>query len=202
MNRRFVLLAALLLALLVAGTLVLWPRGTADAESPPLAGATIGGPFNLVDQNGQPYGDRNLKGRYALVYFGYSYCPDVCPTDLARMMQGLKLFEASDADRAAKVQPVFITIDPARDTPPVVKQFVSAFHPRLIGLTGDQAAVDQALKSYRIYARKTGPEDTGDYLMDHSANGYLFDTEGQPMVLFAQSDTPQAIAAALDRWVK
>src|SRR3546814_3056880 len=81
MNRRFVLLAALLLALLVAGTLVLWPRGTADAESPPLAGATIGGPFNLVDQNGQPYGDRNLKGHYALVYFGYSYCPDVCRSE-------------------------------------------------------------------------------------------------------------------------
>src|SRR3546814_7066700 len=167
MNRRFVLLAALLLALLVAGTLVLWPRGTADAESPPLAGATIGGPFNLVDQNGQPYGDRNLKGHYALVYFGYSYCPDVCPTDLARMMQGLKLFEASDVDRAAKVQPVFITIDPARDTLPVVKPFVSDFLPRPIGLTGNQAAVAQARKSYRIYARQTGPEGAGDYYRKH-----------------------------------
>src|SRR3546814_12632361 len=107
----------------------LWPRGTADAESPPLAGATIGGPFNLVDQNGQPYGDRNLKGHYAPVYFGYSYCPDVCPTDLARMIQGLKLFEASDATRPAKFKPVFLPIIPAPTPPPWVKQFVRPFHP-------------------------------------------------------------------------
>lgn len=202
MNRRFVLLAVIALALAVAAILVLNPRNAPAGDPPPLAGATIGGPFSLTDQDGRPFTDRNLKGRYALVYFGYSFCPDVCPTDLARMMQGLKLFEAKDATRAAKVQPVFFTVDPARDTPAAVKHFVSAFHPRLVGLTGSQAAVDQAMKSYRIYARKAGPEGTTDYLMDHSANGYLFDTEGRPMVLFAQTDTPQDIADALDRWVK
>lgn len=202
MNRRFLLLAALALALVIAVVLVLAPPKAENDTPPPLAGATIGGPFNLVDQNGRPFGDRDLKGHYVLMYFGYSFCPDVCPTDLARLMQGLKLFEAKDAARAAKVQPVFITIDPARDTPAVVKQFASAFHPRLIGLTGSQQAVDQAMKSYRIYARKSGPDGTQDYLMDHSANGYLFDTEGRPMMLFAQSDTPQAIADELDRWVK
>lgn len=203
MNRRIVLLVVLALALVAAAALVLGPRANREAdEPPPLAGATIGGPFALVDQNGKPFSDKDLKGHYPLIYFGYSFCPDVCPTDLARLMQGLKLFEAKDAARAAKVLPVFITVDPARDTPQAVKQFVSAFHPRLVGLTGSQQAVDQAMKSYRIYARRAGPEGAQDYLMDHSANGYLFDTGGQPMVLFAQTDTPQNIADALDRWVK
>lgn len=199
-----ILLFVTLAVLLVAAVIVLGPRGTSRTagEAPPLAGATIGGPFNLVDQNGRPFTDRDLKGRFALVYFGYSYCPDVCPTDLARMMNGLKLFEKKDPARAARVQPVFFTVDPERDTPDAVKQFVSAFHPRLVGLTGSPAAVAQAMKSYRIYAKKAGPAGTKDYLVDHSANGYLFDTEGRPMLLFAASDTPDVIAAQLDQWVK
>lgn len=202
MNRRFILLA-LLAAILVAGAvLVLAPGSKQATEAPPLAGATIGGPFSLVDQDGRPVTQDALKGRYALVYFGYTYCPDVCPVDLARLMQGLRAFEAKDAARAARVQPVFITIDPARDTVPVVKQFVNAFHPRLMGLTGNQEAVDGALKSYRVYARKVGPEEATDYLMDHSANGYLFDPDGKPMLLFTQVDKPDDIAALLDRWVK
>src|SRR3546814_1174164 len=121
---------------LVAGAvLVALPIFKQATAAPPLAGATIGGPFSLVDQDGRPVTQDALKGRYALVYFGYTYCPDVCPVDLARLMQGLRAFEAKDAARAARVQPVFITIDPARDTVPVVKQFVNAFHPRLMGLT-------------------------------------------------------------------
>lgn len=204
MNRRIILIALLAVIMAAALALVLAPRGSSDPQTgvPPLAGATIGGPFALVDQDGKPFTDQNLKGSYALIYFGYSYCPDVCPTDLARLMQGLKAFEKKDAARAAKVQPVFITVDPARDTPSVVKQFVNAFHPRLVGLTGSQEAVDAALKAYRVYAKKAGPADASDYLMDHSANGYLFDTKGQPMVLFTQADTPDDIAAQLDRWVK
>ncbi len=205
MNRRLVLLGALAFVLLLAVAVLLLPglvSNTADQEQPPLTGATIGGPFSLIDQNGKPFTDRDLKGRYALIYFGYSFCPDVCPTDLARLMNGLKKFEAKDATRAAKVLPVFITVDPERDTPSAVKQFVSAFHPRLVGLTGSRAAIDQAMSSYRIYAKKNGPEGASDYLVDHSANGYLFDTEGRPMILFAQTDTPDNIAATLDRWVK
>lgn len=198
------LLFAVLAVLLVAAVIVLGPgAGRPPAgEEPPLAGATIGGPFSLIDQNGKPFTSQNLSGRYALIYFGYTFCPDVCPTDVQRMMQGLKQFEKKDPARGAKVQPVFITVDPERDTPEAVKQFVSAFHPRLIGLTGSPAAVEQAMKAYRIYAKKAGPEGSKDYLVDHSANGYLFDTEGRPMLLFASTDTPEAIAAQLNQWVK
>lgn len=203
MNRRILVAVTIALALAVVGAFLWKDRpGSGEAAAPPLAGAEIGGPFKLVDQDGRPFTDQNLKGRYALVYFGYSYCPDVCPMDLARMMNGLKTFEAKDPARAAKVLPVFVTVDPARDTPPVVKQFVAAFHPRLVGLTGSEEAVGAAMKAYRVYAKKTGPEGAEDYLVDHSANGFLFDPEGRPMLLFARTDTPAGIAAELDRWVK
>src|SRR6185369_14158786 len=104
-------------------------------EEAPLKGARIGGPFALVDQNGRTVRDSDFAGRYRLVYFGYSYCPDVCPTDLQSIGQAMRQFEKSDPGRAAEVQPIFITVDPERDTPPVLKAYVAAFHPRLIGLT-------------------------------------------------------------------
>src|ERR1051326_2147709 len=108
----------------------------------PLAGATMGGPFTLTDQNGRQVSDRNFAGKYRLIYFGYTFCPDVCPIDMQVIGAGLRRFEAQDAARAARVQPIFISVDPARDTPPVLRQFVAAFHPRMIGLTGSQAEID------------------------------------------------------------
>jgi len=202
MNRRTLLYFSLGLILIIVVMAIWSVRGGRNDAQPPLAGAAIGGPFSLVDQHGKPFTDKDLRGHYALVYFGYSYCPDVCPTDLARLMQGLRIFEKQDAARAAHVLPVFFTVDPERDTPQVVGQFVSAFHPRLIGLTGSTAAVQQAMQSYRIYAKRQGPPGAKDYLVDHSANAYLFDEQGRPMVLFTSTDTPQAIAATLDQWVK
>ena len=206
MNKKTLLWLGVAALLLIAAALMLGRRpdvsGAGGGERPPLAGAAIGGPFALIDQDGQPFDSQRLHGRYALIYFGYTYCPDICPVDLQRLMQGLKKFEKQSPDRAARVQPVFITVDPERDTPAAVKQFTRAFHPRLIGLTGDRPAIDAALKAYRVYARKAGPADSKEYLIDHSANGFLFDPEGRPMVLFASDDTPDAIAALLDRWVK
>src|ERR1044072_4220330 len=112
------------------------------AERPPLEGARIGGDFTLTDQNGKAVRWADFAGKYRIVYFGYTYCPDVCPVDLQRIIAGLRQFEKTAPERAALVQPIFITVDPERDTPPVLKQWVAAFHPRLIGLTGspDQLA--------------------------------------------------------------
>lgn len=205
MNKKTLLWLGVAALLLIAGAMQLGRGSNVSGggdDRPPLAGAAIGGPFALIDEDGQPFDSQRLKGRYTLIYFGYTYCPDVCPVDLQRLMQGLKQFEARSPERAARVQPVFITVDPERDTPAIVKQFTSAFHPRLIGLTGDRPAIDAALKAYRIYARKVGPADSKDYLIDHSANGFLFDPDGNAMVLFASDDSPEAVAASLDRWVK
>jgi protein SCO1/2 len=173
--------------------------GAQETAQPPLAGAAIGGPFRLVNQQGRAVTDADLKGKYTLIYFGYTYCPDVCPTDMARIGQGLKQFEEKDAQRGAKVQPVFVTIDPQRDTQAVVGEFVANFHPRFIGLTGSPDAIAETLKAYRVYATREG--EGPDYLMNHSANAYLFDPQGQPMVLIGSDQDAASIAADLDRWV-
>ncbi len=174
--------------------------GGQSTDQPPLAGAAIGGPFSLVDQKGATVTDADLKGKYALIYFGYTYCPDVCPTDMARLGQALTQFEGKDAARARKVQPVFVTIDPERDTPAIVGEFVANFHPRFIGLTGSPEAIAATLKAYRVFATREG--DGPDYLMNHSANAYLFSPKGEPMVLIGSDQDAAAIAADLDRWVR
>lgn len=144
-----------------------------------LAGASLGGPFTLVDQDGRTVREADFAGRWRLIYFGYAFCPDVCPTDLALVGRGLKAFEASDAARAARVVPIFITIDPKRDTPAVLKPFVAAFHPRLVGLTGSAAQIAAVTRAYGVYARRMETGDAENYLMDHSAMVYLFGPDGR-----------------------
>jgi protein SCO1/2 len=146
-----------------------------------LAGASLGGPFTLTDQNGQTVREADFAGRYRLIYFGYGFCPDICPTDLALVGRGLQAFETADAARAAKVAPIFITIDPQRDTPAALKPFVAAFHPRLIGLTGTQAQIAAVTKAYGVYAKRMETGDPQNYLMDHSAMVYLFGPDGRPI---------------------
>ncbi len=149
MNESTLLRPAALLALWLA--LLLGACARAPAEAPPLQGATMGGSFTLTDQNGRRISDAAFAGKYRLVYFGYTFCPDVCPTDMATLGAGLRSFEASDPARAARVQPIFITVDPARDTPAVLRQFVSQFHPRFIGLTGSEDEIAQVARAYRIF---------------------------------------------------
>lgn len=168
----------------------------------PLAGARIGGPFTLTNQDGQRVTDKDFAGKYRIVYFGYSYCPDVCPVDLQLLMQGLRLFERQDAAAAAKVQPIFITVDPARDTPEVLKTYVAAFHPRLVGLTGSEQEIAAAAKAYAVYYRKAENAGASEYLMDHSRQTYLMGPDGKPIALLPQDETPQAVAAELARWVR
>ena len=169
------------LAVVIAG-IAGWMRfAAAPVPAGNLAGASIGGPFTLINQNGDVVRDSDFAGRWRLIYFGYGFCPDVCPTDLATMGRGLKGFEAQDAARAAQVAPIFITIDPQRDTPQVLKPFVAAFHPRLVGLTGTPAQIAAVTKAYGVYAKRMDTSDPENYLMDHSAMVYLFGPDGRPI---------------------
>lgn len=156
--------------------------------------ARIGGPFVLVDHTGAERTEADLKGRHALIYFGYSFCPDVCPTALADMLIALDEL-GPDAER---VQPVFITIDPDRDTPAVLKDYIPNFHPRLIGLSGSAAQVSRAARAYRVYYAKVDDPEAGDnYLMDHSSVIYLMDPDGRYLTHFSHGTGPETMAKRL-----
>lgn len=172
------------------------------AEEPPLAGATIGGDFTLVDQNGKSRTWADFRGQYAMVYFGYTYCPDVCPTDMQRAAQGLRQFAADDPARAAKVRHLFVTVDPERDTQAVVGEFASAFGPDIVALTGTREQVDAAAKAFRIYHGKGKVEEGGAYLVDHSNIVYLFGPDGEPIATLPVDQGADAVARELDRWVR
>lgn len=171
-------------------------------EDPPLKGAAIGGPFALTDQDGRKVSDGDFAGRYRIVYFGFSYCPDVCPTDLLALGQGLRSFEKANPDRGGKVQPIFITVDPERDTPAVLKPYVAAFHPRLIGLTGTPQQIAAVAKRFSIYYAKEQREGAQSYLMNHSRQAILFGPQGQPIAILPSDKGAQAVAAELARWVQ
>jgi protein SCO1 len=157
--------------------------------------AGVGGPFHLEDQNGKPVTDQDMKGRPFLVFFGFTHCPDICPTTLFDMSQVLRTL-GPDADRTGAL---FITVDPERDTPAVLKDYLSNFDPHLRGLTGDQAAINTATREYRVYAKKV-PLQGGDYTMDHTAIVYLMDKDGQFVAPFDLKRTAEASAADLRRY--
>ena len=152
--------------------------------SAPMAGSSIGGGFSLVNHDGALVSEADFDGDYKLIYFGFTYCPAICPTELQKMTQVLKQL-GSDA---AGVQPLFITIDPARDTASVMKDYVGLFHERFVGLTGSQAQVDKVLKGYRIYANKVQDETMSDYTMDHSSYIYLMNPKNQLMAIYHMED--------------
>jgi protein SCO1/2 len=195
MNRRYPILVA---TMFLAGCN---PQPTATA-TPPLAGARIGGPFSLTDQNGRTVTDRDFAGKYRIVYFGYTFCPDVCPVDVQTIGAGLKAFAARDAARADAVVPIFITVDPERDTPAVVKQFVANFHPRMVGLTGSPAAIAALAKAYGVYFAKQKPAPGGGYMVDHTRQAYLMDRQGNPVALLPTEQGADKVADELERWVR
>jgi protein SCO1/2 len=193
-RRPFFLVLPMLLGLALAAC------SPGKAEEPPLAGATIGGPFTLLNQDGQQVTDRSFQGKYRIVYFGFANCPDICPTDLARIGQAMKLFEKSDPALAAKVQPIFISVDPERDTPARLKQYARAFHPRLVALTGTPQQIAAAAKTYAVYYSKV-PADNGEYGMDHLRVVFLMDPDGKPIAMLPHEQDAKAMAAELERWV-
>jgi protein SCO1/2 len=196
---------------LIAAFLLAACSGGAPSGPPPLDGAKIGAPFTLVDQDGKPRRWADFDGRYRIVYFGYTFCPDVCPLDLQKIMAGYRLLEKTRPGLAARIQPVFISVDPARDTPAVLKRYVSAFHPRLIGLTGTPAQIERVKTDFAVIAGKEGDQNANkDYLVSHSRTPYLFGPKGEPIALVPVDDpatdgadegNPEAVRDLLEQWV-
>ncbi|HYM31786.1 MAG TPA: SCO family protein [Candidatus Cybelea sp.] len=155
--------------------------------------ALVGGPFALIDQNGQTVTDADFRGRIMLVYFGYAYCPDVCPTELAKMAAALDLLGPD----AGKVAPIFITVDPERDTPAKLKDYVAQFHPQMVGLTGSVEQVTKTARAYRVYFAKSGDTGGANYLMDHTSFIYLMDQQGRYRKVFTPDAAPETIAAGI-----
>jgi protein SCO1/2 len=153
----------------------------------------IGGPFELIDHTGARRTDADYHGKLALIYFGYTYCPDVCPTDLQAMASALDLL--GDGGRA--VQPLFITIDPERDTPEHLAGYVPLFHPRLVGLTGDADAIRRAARAYKVHYAKVVLPELADYAMDHSAFIYLVNADGEYLGFFPPGTSPERMASII-----
>ncbi len=187
------------LALLVGGLGILaavvhftMPRGGQTATG----ASAIGGAFALTDQNGKPFTEKDLAGRPSLVFFGFTHCPDICPTKLFEITQ---MLDSLGAD-AGKVNVVFITVDPERDTTELLSTYLGSFHASIRGLTGTEQQVTQAMRAYRAYARKV-PLDAGGYTMDHTAFVYLMDKQGQFVSTFDVTRDPAKAAQDLRRFM-
>lgn len=194
-SRLSILAAAFALGIIACVGLVLVMTGH-FSSAPTLQQAAIGGPFKLVDQNGKPFTDKDLKGKPFLVFFGFTRCPDICPTSLFEVSEILRNL-GPDAN---KMSAVFISIDPERDTPAVLKDYLSSFDPHLRALTGSPAAIAATAKEYRAYYKKV-PLDEGDYTMDHSALVYLMDKQGRFVAPFNIKQPPALAAAELRKYL-
>src|SRR5206468_818789 len=196
-SRRFVLAAIMLGALVIMGAgalLVLAHRDTPRGAAGTLLASAIGGPFRLVDQNGKTVTDADLKGKWSLVYFGYTHCPDACPTALNDIAIALDQL----GPKREAVRSVFITVDPERDTPEVLKEYVTSFDAPILALSGSLEEIARAAKAYRVYYAKH-PEAGGDYSMDHSSVVYVMDPEGRFTASFTHQSTPEEIVERLKK---
>ena len=156
--------------------------------------ALVGGPFTLTDQTGKRVTDQDFRGKFMLVYFGFTNCPDVCPTALQVMAAALYKL----GPNAERITPVLITVDPEHDTPALLASYVASFHPRLVGLTGSQAEIDAVAKAYRVYAKKVpDPKSTAGYSMDHSSIIYVMGPDGSYRTHFTHATSPDVMADRL-----
>ena len=194
-TRLLLILSAFLAGLILCFTVVLIVTGRGP-ELFASTSAAIGGPFKLTDQNGKAITERDLKGRPSLVFFGFTHCPEVCPTALFDISEILSKL-GPDAN---KVNAVFITVDPERDTPAVLKDYLASFNPRLVGVGGDAEQLAAVAKAYRVYYKKVPTKD-GDYTMDHTAIVYLMDKNGQFVAPFSLKRKPEEGAAELRRYL-
>lgn len=186
----------LLAAVLSVGALSI---GAAALMSWDSGGVVIGGPFSLRNGDGKIVTDEDFRGKFMLVYFGYTFCPDVCPTTLTHVADAMDRL----GDEASKINPIFITIDPRRDTPAMMKQYTSAFSPRLIGLTGTPVQIAAVAKEYHVYyaEHRTG-SGSDDYSMDHSSVLYLMGPDGTLVTLFRSEDTGEKLAASISKFMR
>ena len=191
---------------IAAGSYAIWlysvgrgPSGITSISGEGSGRALVGGPFELVDQSGQTRSNADFLGGYMLVYFGYSYCPDVCPTSLADMGQALDILAEEAPEKAERVTPVFITVDPERDTVDAMADYAPHFHERLVALTGSSEQTQAAAKAFRIFYQKVEDDSASDYLMDHTSIIYLMDPEGNYLAHFPHGSTPAAISEGLQK---
>ncbi|WP_315745191.1 MULTISPECIES: SCO family protein [unclassified Bradyrhizobium] len=191
--RPLVIVGAFAASLLVGFALLFLVMGGGRNIAAP---AAIGGPFQLTDQNGQTVTEKSLQGRPTLIFFGFTHCPDVCPTSLFEISEVLRAM-GQDADR---VNAYFISVDPERDTPSAMKDYLSSFDPHLRGLTGDPAVMAKVISEYRVYAKKVPLKD-GDYTMDHTALVYLMDHDGRFVAPFNLKRTPDEAASELKKYL-
>jgi protein SCO1 len=192
-TRPLIILGAFAGSVLVGLLLMLWVLGGLRNVAAP---AAIGGPFQLTDQSGQTVTEKNMQGHPTLIFFGFTHCPDVCPTALFDISEVLRAL-GKDGDR---VNAYFISVDPERDTSKEMKDYLSSFDPRLKGLTGSPEEVAKVISAYRVYARKVPLKD-GDYTMDHTALIYLMDRDGRFVSPFNLKRTPQEAAADLKKYL-
>lgn len=176
------------------------PGPTTDGVD--MRGGTVGGDFTLTGADGRKISWADFDGRYRMVYFGFASCPAICPADVLRMSQGLELFEKDHPALAAKVQPIFITVDPERDTPEKIRAFIGNFHPRLVGLTGTPEEIAAVAKTFGTSAQKEEPDETGFYNVAHSTFVTLFDPAGKPLGILPTDKGPEGIARELEAWVR
>lgn len=191
----FVIAGFLIGALAGAAILLLTtPQGGQPVQSS--GTALIGGPFSLVGTDGKPVTDRDFRGRYMLIFFGFTHCPDICPAELQVTAQALDQL----GDKAKKVVPIFITLDPERDTPEAMANYVKSFGPNFVGLTGSPEAIAAAAKAYRVsYAKVENKNSPGDYSVDHSALVYLMDPEGRYVTHFSYGLSAEQMAEKLGK---
>jgi protein SCO1 len=191
--RPLVIVTAFATSLLLGLLIMLWALGGVRGVPAP---AAIGGPFQLTDQSGTTVTDKSLQGRPSLIFFGFTHCPDVCPTSLFEISEVLRAM-GKDADR---VNAYFVSVDPERDSKEAMKDYLSSFDPHLKGLTGNPEAIAKMLTAYRVYAKKVPLKD-GDYTMDHTALTYLMDRDGKFVAPFNLNRTPEEAAADLKRYL-
>ncbi|MFZ1071413.1 MAG: SCO family protein [Methyloceanibacter sp.] len=191
----FVIAGFLIGAIAGAGALLVAnPQGGQPVQSS--GAALIGGPFSLVGADGKPVTDRDFRGRYMLIFFGFTHCPDICPAELQVIAQALEQL----GDKAKTVVPIFITLDPERDTPEAMANYVKSFGPNFVGLTGSPEAIAAAAKAYRVaYSKVENKDSAGDYSVDHSALVYLMDPEGRYVTHFSYGLSADQMAEKLEK---
>jgi cytochrome oxidase Cu insertion factor (SCO1/SenC/PrrC family) len=174
--------ALIVLALVTAYSFGFWPfAGKLEQVAESQGQALVGGPFSLVDHTGARVTDADFAGRSKLMFFGYTYCPDMCPLGLATMAAA---YDRLTPEEQARVVPIFVTVDPERDTVAAIADYVDLFHPKLVGLTGTLEETDAAARAYRVYYRKAASESATEYLVDHSTFTYLMDGENHYVTHF------------------
>ncbi|WPZ03060.1 SCO family protein [Blastomonas marina] len=192
---------ASLLALLSLSLAACSPAADVPAEEPPLAGARIGGDFTLTSGAGEEVSWSDFAGQYRMVYFGYTSCPDVCPYDTQRMVRARQTYLEENPD--TEIAAIFITVDPARDTPEALAQFTGNFGPDLVGLTGSEEQIDQVVKDFAAYRALEEEDEYGFYKVTHGPPGaYLFGPQGEPLALLPVDESVEGTLAEMRRWIR